>query len=220
MIVLAAILTPFAQQPYYAGQLQQLEAAQPQIRDSLTSNTLGWTPTNSDTADSFAFSSTGYVFVPVMCCDSNSRINGVMSDGLVEITLRQVADFDLRAAGLLFRANPTTHTALTFTITPNAEWHLEQYTLADDGALTRERELRYEGVIFGVGEIHQGLDATNRLAVLMRGSSYTFFVNGRYVGGYQANNLPQTGQVGVYVSGLNGLVTFSDLLISPPPASA
>jgi hypothetical protein len=28
-------------------------------------------------------------FVPVMGCDSNSRINGVMSDGIVEITMRQ-----------------------------------------------------------------------------------------------------------------------------------
>lgn len=83
-----------------------------------------------------------------------------------------------------------------------------------------ERELRYEGVIFGVGAIHRGLDATNRLAVLMRGSSYIFFVNGQFVGGYQANDLPQSGQVGVYVELMNGPITFSDLLISPPPASA
>src|SRR6185312_752210 len=148
------------------------------------------------------------------CCELSSQISGVMSDGLIEITMRQVASFDLSPSGLLFRADPTTHTALAFTITPNAEWHLEQFTLGDDGALTHERELRYEGVIFGVGAIHQGEDATNRLAVLMRGSSYTFFINGQFVGGYLASDLPQTGQVGVYTEGLGDLVVYSDLLIS------
>jgi hypothetical protein len=105
-----------------------------------------------------------------------------------------------------------------FAITPSAEWHLLQFALGDDGSLSLEHELRYEGVLFGVGAIHQGLDATNRLAVLMHGSSYTFFVNGQFVGGYQVDDLPQSGQVGVYAGGMNGPITFSDLLISPPPA--
>ena len=101
---------------------------------------------------------------------------------------------------------------LAFTITPNAEWHLEQYHIRGlTATLTQERDLRYEGVIFGVGAIHRGVDATNRLAVLMRGSSYTFFVNGQFVGGYQAGDLPQTGQVGVYTEGLGDLVIFSGL---------
>ena len=71
-----------------------------------------------------------------------------------------------------------------------------QFTMGDDGSLTHERDLRYEGVIFGVGAIHRGVDATNRLAVLMNGSSYTFFVNGQFVGGYQASDLPQMGRWG------------------------
>jgi hypothetical protein len=196
LVVLAGILTPFAQQQYYGAQIQQMEAAYPQIRDPLTSDTLSWTPTPPDAADSFTFSSNGYVFTSATCCALSSHINGVMGDGLVEITMRQVADFDLSPAGLLFRADPSTHTALVVAITPSAEWKLLQFTLGADGSLTHERELRYEGVIFGVGAIHRGPDATNQLAVLMRGSSYTFFVNGQFVGGYQANDLPQTGQVG------------------------
>jgi len=77
------------------------------------------------------------------------------------------------------------------------------------------RTLRYEGVFGGATAIHQGLDSTNRLAVLMQGSTFTFFVNGRYLGRYQSGYLPQSGQVGVYVEGMHGPVTFSDLLISP-----
>ncbi len=215
LIVLAAILMPFAQQPYYGAQLQQLEAAQPQIRDPLTSDTLGWKPGPLDAAKSLEFTSDGYVFTSTACCDSNGRIPGVVGDGLVEITVHQQVDFDLNRAGLLFRANPATHTALVFAITPSAEWLLLRFTLGDDGSLSHERELRYEGVIFGVGAIHRGLDATNRLAVLMQGSSYTFFINGQFVGGYRANDLPQSGRVGIYAGGMNGPITFSDLLLSP-----
>ena len=64
LVTLAAILTPFAQQQYFGGQLQQLEATHTQARDPLTSDTLGWTPAPPGAADGFAFSSSGYVFAP------------------------------------------------------------------------------------------------------------------------------------------------------------
>ena len=117
--------------------------------------------------------------------------------------------------GLLFRASASDHTALAFTITPSGEWHLTQFTLGADGVLTNSRVLRHEGLIGGVRSIHQGSDATNRLAVLMRGSSYTFFVNGQFAGGYWGIGMAQSGQIGVYVEGTGGAATFSDLLISP-----
>jgi hypothetical protein len=66
-----------------------------------------------------------------------------------------------------------------------------------------------------VQPIHQGHDATNRIAVLMQRSSFIFFINGQYVGRYSGSDLPQSGQVGVYVGATNIAVTFSDLLIAP-----
>ena len=93
-------------------------------------------------------------------------------------------------------------------------WGLDQYSLSDN-MLTDARNLREEGLFGGVRQIPQGLDATNRLAVLMQGSSYSFFVNGQFVGGYTGDDLAQSGQIGVYVSGLGGPVMFSDLLIAP-----
>ena len=46
---------------------------------------------------------------------------------------------------------------------------------------------------------------------------FTLFINGQCVGRYWGwgSDLPQSGQVGVYVGGTNGPVTFSDLLIAP-----
>ena len=202
-LLIVGLALPWAQQWYYGGQLAQAATAPSAMRDSLTTNALHWTPAPSDdaTAPYFAFTSSGYVFNGQTCCDVSSLMARPMADGLVEMTVRQQSDFDLSAVGLLFRASASDHTALAFTITPSGEWHLTQFTLGADGVLTNPRELRHEGLIGGVRSIHQGSDATNRLAVLMRGSSYTFFVNGQFAGGYWAIGMPQSGQVGVYVEG-------------------
>ena len=85
------------------------------------------------------------------------------------------------------------------------------------GALTKSQDLAYAfpGLSGNTQPIHRGLDATNRLAVLMQGSSFTFFINGQFVGRYWAGGLPQSGKFGVYADGPHGPVTFSDLLIAP-----
>lgn len=215
LLLIAGILLPYGQQWYFGGQLTHLATAAAAVRDPLTANTLEWMPAPPDAASSFHFTSSGYVFTSDTCCDASSRIASPMSNGLIEITIRQQSDFDLSQVGFLFRANTSSQTALAFTITPGGEWHVVRFTMAADGTLTDERDQRIEGLFGGVRPIHQGPDATNRLAVLMDGTSYTFYVNGQFLGGYQANDLPQSGQVGVYAEGTGGPITFSDLLISP-----
>jgi hypothetical protein len=217
VLLIVGLALPWAQQRHFGGQLAQAAIAPSALRDSLTTNALHWTPAPSDdaTAPYFAFTPSGYVFNSQTCCDVSSLMARPVGDALVEVTVRQQSDFDLSAVGMLFRANASDHTALAFTITPGGEWHLTQFILGVDGVLTNPRELRHEGLLGGVRSIHQGSDATNRLAVLMRGSSYTFFVNGQFVGGYWTIGMPQSGQVGIYVEGTGGVATFSDLLISP-----
>lgn len=214
LLLLAGILTPYAQQWYFGGQLNRLEASTTALHDPLTANTLQWT-TTQDAAKSFAFTPTGYVFLSTTCCDASSLIAQPATNGLVEVTVRQQVDFDLNEAGILFRANLHSHVALAFVVTPSGEWHLNRYTIGTDGALTDSQTLRYEGTFFGIRAVHKGLGATNRLAVLMQRSSYTFFVNGQFVGGYTANDLPLSGQIGVYAEGMDGPITFSDLVIAP-----
>lgn len=214
LVLLGGILTPPAQQWYFGGQLTRLETATTRISDPLTANTLQWTPTSDDASSDFVFTPEGYVYQPTTCCNAASLMAQSMNNGLVEVTMRQQVDFDLSDAGILFRANSASNTALAFTITPNGEWHLDLLPKQGEGSVSDYRSLLYEGVIGGVSAIHQGLDATNRLAVLMQGSSLTFFVNGQYVGRYVGNDVPQSGQVGVFVGSADGPVTFSDLLIA------
>ena len=218
LVVLAGILTPFAQQQYYGAQVQQLEAAYPQIRDPLTSDTLGWTPAPPDNVDTFTFTQDGYASSRV-CCFVISRVPQTIGNGLLEVSMRDDAVYEFDSAGLLFRADNNAHSALVFAISPDQRWYLRQFTLGDDGSLSQERELRSEGFLIGVGAIRKGQNAMNRLAVLMNGPTYSFFINGQCIGGYRADDLPQAGQVGVYVEYSSGPVTFSDLLISPAPES-
>jgi hypothetical protein len=82
--------------------------------------------------------------------------------------------------------------------------------------MTHEEELVYEGVLSPVSAIRRGSDATNRLAVIMRGSSYAFFINDQFVGIYHDRG-PTTGRVGVFVDGLGDAVAFSDLAVYPAP---
>lgn len=215
LLHIAGIMLPYGQQWYFGGQLTHLETAEFAVSNPLTANTLRWTPAPPDAASSFHFTTSGYVFTSDTCCDVNSRIASAVTNGLIEITIRQQSDFDLSNVGILFRANTSSHTALAFTITPGGEWHIQRLSLAADGTITDERDQRAEGIFWGVHPIHQGQDATNWLAVLMDGASYTFYVNGQFLGGYHANDLPQTGQVGVYAEGTGGPTTFSDLVIAP-----
>ena len=219
VILLGGAVLPVAQEWYFGGQLTQLEASGSAVHDPLTANLLGWTPTKDSENDdksgqSFVFTSQGYVYLSNTCCDIGSLATQKMRDGLVEVTIRQHARYDLDNVGVIFRANMRDQTALAFTVRPSGMWELDQYTLSGN-MLTDARNLRDEGLFGGIRQIHQGLDATNRLAVLMNGSSCSFFVNGQFVGGYTEDDLAQTGQIGVYVSGLGGPVTFSDLLIAP-----
>lgn len=221
LVLLAGILTPHAQQWYFGGQAARLEAAPLAVLDPLTTDTLQWSPAPQEALKSFAFTPSGYVFsspTGYACCDLSSLIPISMSNGLAEVTIHQNVDSDLSQVGIVFRADGNKRTALAFTVTPNGEWRLTQYDLGADGTLDHRYDLHYESNLFGIrsiGSIHQGRNATNRLAVLMQGTSYTFFINGQFVGGYAANDLPLTGRVGVYANSFDGSVTFSDLLISP-----
>lgn len=192
-----------------------METAVSHISDPLTANTLQWRPTSADVKNDFAFTPQGYVYQSTSCCDSSSLIAQPINNGLVEVTVHQQVDFDLNEAGIAFRANTASNTMLIFAVTPNGEWHVNLRPKQGGGTESDYRSLRYEGLFGGISAIHQGLDATNRLAVLMQGATFTFFVNGQYVGRYVGNDLPLEGQVGVYVGGMNGPVTFSDLLLSP-----
>lgn len=214
--LVGVILTPNAQQWYFGGQLTQLEAASTALHDPLTANTLQWkTAPVYGNHTTYAFTPQGYIFPAEECCGASSLSSQSISDGLVEITVRQQTTDEFDGAGIVFRANSRARIAFVFIVTPDGDWQLDRYTLRSDGAFAESDFLRTDNEIFGVSAIHRGHDVTNRLAVLVQGSSLTFFINGQFVGRYWSSDLPQSGQIGVYANGSEGTVTFSDLLISP-----
>ena len=224
LVLLGVIFTPNAQRWYFGQQLTHLEASRSAIRDPLTANTLGWTmpPARYGNPKPFAFTPQGYTYPAQDCCgDGSSLAARSVGDGLVEVTIRQQTPSEFGEAGLILRASEQEQAALVFKVSPTGYWWLERDTIAPDGSLRYQDNLDSGGSFIGFGPfgavqpIHQGHDATNRIAVLMQRSSFVFFINGQYVGRYSGSDLPRSGQVGVYVGATNIAVTFSDLLIAP-----
>jgi hypothetical protein len=208
--VLSGILLPFVRQQTYAAQLEQIESQQPIARDPLTSNMLGW-----DDSDDYHFTPDGYVSTGTTCCGYLNTRAGIVGGGFLEVTVRS----NLKAAwddvGLVFRADTTSGPLPTFSIPPNGEWEFSYYTINSNGGLDFGNIVRTEGFPFGVPAIHRGANAVNRLGVLMRGTTYTFFINGQYVGTTKADTLPLSGRVGLYADSYQGSATFTDFALYP-----
>jgi hypothetical protein len=216
LILLAAAAAMLVGLPrVYSDQLTQAARSAPIFADSLASPSGQWPDATKPDA---IFVYRGGVYVATgganACCDLFALATPTVRDGVIEVTLHQVNDLDFSEAGLVLRADPTTHEALVFTITPGGGWRLERFTLKADGSGDQEGgSLINEGLLFPVSAIHHGSDVTNRLAVIMRGASYTFFVNGQYIGSYHDGWVAGE-QVGVYAG---GPTAFSDFAIYPAP---
>lgn len=193
----------------YGAELTQAERSAPIFTDSLLSKSNNWQTTGSNDL-SIQYSGDGMQVTG--CCNEFAIANHPVSDGVIEVTLHTVSDFDLDEAGLVLRANSQTNQALYFTITSGGGWRLTRGSMNSDSGISND--LVYEGLFTPVLGIHTGSDVTNRLAVIMRGSNYTFFVNGRYIGSYHDNQI--TGNlVGLYTEGTQQTTAFTDFAIYP-----
>ncbi len=217
LVLLGGIFAPQAQQWYFGGQLARLETAKAAIHDPLTSDSLGWKVAPSYGGNNFAFTPQGYTYISSNCCEASSLAARALGNGVVAVTILQQASDVLNEAGIVFRANAGGGSALAFVMAPVGYWYLYRFTMEANSALTNKQYLRSSGGhLFGRSQpIHTGHGAPNRLAVLMQGSVYTFFINGQFVARYWASDLPQSGQIGVFVESFDGSVTFSDMAITP-----
>lgn len=193
----------------YGAELTQAERSAPIFTDSLLSTSNTWQTIGS--ADlALSYSADGMHVTG--CCDEFAVANHPVSDGVIEVTLHTVSDFDLAEAGLVLRGNFQTNQALYFSITPGGGWRLTRGRMHSGRGISTD--LVYEGLFAPVLGIHTGSDVTNRLAVIMRGPNYTFLVNGRYIGSYHDNQL--TGNlVGLYTEGTQDTSAFTDFAIYP-----
>lgn len=204
----------------YAGQLAEARAGAPLLLDPLTKETGLW-PVGSGPTGVFSYTKSGYMLTPTSGsarCGAFAWAPPRFADATVAVTVRQDSTFSLSETGLIVRADGATHTLLVFAVTPSGEWHLDRYRVGTSEATIMDDSLRHEGSILPVDAIHQGLHATNRLAVMMRGSSYAFFINGQFVGIYRGDG-PASGHVGMYVDCISQRAIFADFAVyrTPPP---
>jgi hypothetical protein len=194
----------------YGAELSQAERSAPIFHASLRNDSNGWQTRGSNDLSLWY---TGDGMHVSGCCDEFALGPRPVSDGVIEVTLHTVSEDDLDEAGLVLHADPQTDQALYFTITSGGGWRL---TLGSMGSDSIGNELVYGGLFTPVLGIHTGGDVTNRLAVIMRGSNYTFFVNGHYIGSYHDNQI--VGHlVGVYTEGTQDTSAFADFAIYPAP---
>lgn len=198
----------------YGSEVSQAERSTPIFHASLRNDSNGWHTRGSDDLSLWY---TGDGMHVTGCCEEFALAPRTMSDGVVEVTLHTVSEFDFDEAGLVLRADPQTNQALYFSITPGGGWRLTRGSMHSDSGLSNE--LVYEGLFTPVLGIHTGNDVINRLAVIMRGSTYTFFVNGRYIGSYHDNQI-MGNRVGVYTEGTQDMSAFSDFALYPAPPTA
>jgi hypothetical protein len=208
----------------YGSELTQAERSAPIVADSLAEPSSLWQTTTDPTGQNFVYAHGSYQ-VSSECCELFTLANTPVQGGVVEVTLHTENIEDFAQSGLILRASPATGQALIFAISPDGGWRLQRYTLifGAHGSYAREGEQLIDftppPAIYG---INTGRDVTNRLAVIMRGRTYTFFANGHYIGSYHDSQVAGD-QIGIYSEGVypaGALVAFSDFAIYPlPPTS-
>ena len=131
-----------------------------------------------------------------------------MRDGvLVEVTGRTGGDFDLGGVGFIVANSADSSDALSFRVTPSGEYWLDRYSPQNpDGYKTL--------AIVHDGAIHAGFETPNRIGVLVRGSQYTFYVNGQFATSYDDDAL-RGGIVALYVDETSEQGTFLDVAVYP-----
>lgn len=222
LLVLSLLLAGFVvarmQPGAYADQLAAARASTPLVHDPLLENT-GLLPVTPDGRQTFAGGA--YVLNTQREGEISAWTPGTYEDVTLEVTMRYTTSFEFDQAGLILRADDASQTMLLFTIMPGGEWQLRRLSLdgyASPNWRSIERTLVDEGSRYSpVGAIHQGLDAANHLAVLMRGSAYAFFINDQYVGAYRDDGGPTSGHVGMFVDDFGGTASYTDLAIYPAP---
>jgi hypothetical protein len=140
-------------------------------RNALTTPTNDW----PDNGTSCFFGTGGYHMRDGYACYGSVGGNGngiIVTDGIVSVTVKQIAGPTTAGFGISFR-RPSNGNRYDFDITSGGQWAFAE---------------RVQGTFSNISNyasssaIHQGLNATNTLSVIMHGSSFMFFVNKAKVG--------------------------------------
>lgn len=202
----------------YGAQLAQAQRQPPIFADTLTPASAQWTdltiagPTFEPIDNAAGMLGDGY---------GNFALAAPhVRDGVVEVTVHHIVGSEYDWNGIILRGDQTKNRALIFAINSEGMWALDRLKLKPgDSGFGPDDSLIRLGLLTPMLAIHQGDTAVNRLAVIMRGGDYTFFVNGQYVGSYHETQ--DTGdRVGLAAESDSMLVGFSDFAIYPAPQAS
>jgi hypothetical protein len=125
---------------------------------------------------------------------------------LVEVSGRTGGTFDLGGVGLVIAGPSSSTPLLTFSVAPEGSWWIAR--------LSPYYETNNSTRLGDMSAIHKGLGVWNRIAVLMNGSDFTFYVNGHFATGYHDDAL-QGGEVGLYLDSPIDSGDFSNFAVYP-----
>lgn len=104
---------------------------------------------------------------------------------LYEVTVSSQEDLDLPSgAGIAILGSAHPQPMLTFCVTPDGWWSLRWLDHGTDTAGSGDSIRKGDS-----NAIHRGSSAPNRIAVLVQGSDFTFYINGHYMTRYHDDHL-------------------------------
>lgn len=143
------------------------------------------------------------------------------SDAVVEVTARQLhnaTDGVAGGVGLILRVSGEGDQFDMFQVLPSGRWALWSAILSSDA--TGIDQTNYNVIDDGSSSaIHQGVGATNRLAVLMHGNDLLLYANGAFLANETDSSILGSGGAGVYVDSQAAGGQFYDFAVYPLPAS-
>jgi hypothetical protein len=201
--VLAIAMLPFIVMMLLAATIQikepghferiyaQSHTVAPLYTDSLTHPDGDWPLTESMTFDNAAYTIESDQSGFTMFVLAPHRYD----HALYEVTVSSQGDIESPSgAGLAIIGSAHSQPMLTFCVTPDGWWSLRW--------LPQGTHLSGSGDSIRIGKnsaIHQDFGAPNRLAILVQGSDFTFYINGHYMTRYHYDELAG-GHVGLYLA--------------------
>ncbi|HEU5440421.1 MAG TPA: hypothetical protein VFU88_14105 [Ktedonobacterales bacterium] len=205
---------------YYSALIQRIHTQQPLIADPLTTSAYRWYnhhPTQDD-PQFYGIANSSYELSgddPTQYMDSWSGV--WMADAAVEVTTRlrrlDGAANAYNAIGVEVRVNEDPYRMVVFEVTNDGWWQLTRLKRIEG-----DNDASWLSIDEGRSSaIHTGLNAANRLLVVMRGSHFLCFINDTFIGSYQIPSAELGGQVGMYIDDSLEIGAFNDFRVYPLP---
>jgi hypothetical protein len=205
ILALVSLIAVLAQMPYYGHLFEQAHSHVALYHDALTHADGDW-PDN-------AFSYFDQGFYHFQQTEYWSHLSYVAAPrrydrALVEVSGRTGGTFDLDGVGLAIAGPSRSSPLLTFLVTPAGSWWLEPMSK------TEAYEANPSHRFGDMSAIHRGFGVSNDIAVLMNGSTFTFYVNGHYATSYHDDAL-KGGDVCLYLGVTTESGDFSNFAVYP-----